>query len=358
MKTKWSTSITLRGKFLIYSAALFLAFGMNQKDMLMCYLGLFLLFFTLLSFIPHKINCRKIKFTLLNPLNDIYAGMCTSITCKINHPGHLSRYGLTLNYKTLEVDESIYISCLEAGESQVQFQAAFYKRSYSHSSKIFGSTTFPFGIFESKRLIQWDHKQDILPAALSSSKYNVLETQLPKSICTLEDKKEFHSLREYQRGDPVRDIDWKATARMNKGIVRTYKSESSKKEIELLYYPGNEYDLNFEKSLELLQGCLQILIKNGFRVNLKSPLLDEEIAVYENIPAKLKHFLANAQYNPDCLPMDTLKLRDKFTECFVVSAIPYRKWLEYQDFLNEYSISIIDNEKVHLNNKKLSHALV
>ena len=107
-----------------------------------------------------------------------------------------------------------------------------------------------------------------------------------------------------------------------------------------------------------MQACLQMLTKNGFKVSFKTPLIDEEILIDECFPPELKHFLASAKYNPECMPMDTLRLRNKYTKCFVVSAIPYRKWLEYTDFLNEYSISIIDHQKIHSHDKKPSHARV
>lgn len=38
---------------------------------------------------------------------------------------------------------------------------------------------------------------------------------------------EFESLREYQPGDPYRDIDWKATARLGRPIIRRYEPERS-----------------------------------------------------------------------------------------------------------------------------------
>ena len=111
------------------------------------------------------------------------------------------------------------------------------------NSGIFLRTIFPFGIFESSKEVLWDHKQHILPALLSDHRYQNLQKYLPKSLASKEDKKEFHSFREYQTGDPLKDIDWKATARMNKAILRTYKSTSSENDIELLYYPGNQDDL-------------------------------------------------------------------------------------------------------------------
>jgi len=45
---------------------------------------------------------------------------------------------------------------------------------------------------------------------------------------------EFHQLREYRRGDSLRSIDWKATARMGKPISREYQEERDQQVVILL----------------------------------------------------------------------------------------------------------------------------
>ena len=45
---------------------------------------------------------------------------------------------------------------------------------------------------------------------------------------------DFHQLREYRRGDPPRSIDWKATARLRKPIVREYQDERDQQIVFLL----------------------------------------------------------------------------------------------------------------------------
>lgn len=45
---------------------------------------------------------------------------------------------------------------------------------------------------------------------------------------------DFHQLREYRRGDPPRSIDWKATARLRKPIVREYQDERDQQIVFML----------------------------------------------------------------------------------------------------------------------------
>lgn len=45
---------------------------------------------------------------------------------------------------------------------------------------------------------------------------------------------DFHQLRDYQDGDDIRNIDWKATSRMSRPIVRTYQDEQDQQLFFLL----------------------------------------------------------------------------------------------------------------------------
>lgn len=41
--------------------------------------------------------------------------------------------------------------------------------------------------------------------------------------------KEFHQLRDFQEGDSIRDVDWKATAKLGKPIVKSYEDEKDRR---------------------------------------------------------------------------------------------------------------------------------
>ncbi len=86
---------------------------------------------------------------------------------------------------------------------------------------------------------------------------------------------EFHQLREYRRGDSLRSIDWKATARMGKTISREYQEERDQQVVMLL--DGGRRMLakdgllsHFDHVLESVLSLAWIAQKQGDAVGLLS----------------------------------------------------------------------------------------
>lgn len=66
------------------------------------------------------------------------------------------------------------------------------------------------------------------------------------------DSNEFMSLREYTHGDPIKHIDWKATARAGKTIVKQYKDEYfSRYGLILDSYVPKSYSQAFEEAVSI-----------------------------------------------------------------------------------------------------------
>ena len=91
-------------------------------------------------------------------------------------------------------------------------------------------TDFPFGIMRSYEVIK--HEKTLLVYPRFSS---LAHMQLPAgrryqpggvALATeLGDSVEFIGNRDYREGDNLRDVDWRATARLNRPIVREYRQE-------------------------------------------------------------------------------------------------------------------------------------
>jgi uncharacterized protein (DUF58 family) len=79
---------------------------------------------------------------------------------------------------------------------------------------------------------------------------------------------EFESLREYQTGDPVRSIDWRATSRRRKPIVREYREEQDQ---QVLFLLDSGYRLNrrdgeytqFDSALNAVLLLSWVALKHG-----------------------------------------------------------------------------------------------
>ena len=82
---------------------------------------------------------------------------------------------------------------------------------------------------------------------------------------------EFYEIREYQEGDDPRLIDWKATARLGKLIVKEMRRESSSP-IIIIIAPGPKgdegppYKTSFEKSARIASGIVDILSAKGANI--------------------------------------------------------------------------------------------
>ena len=84
---------------------------------------------------------------------------------------------------------------------------------------------------------------------------------------------EFSSLRDYQEGDSIRAIDWRATSRRQKAIIREYQEEQDQQLLFLLdtgyrlhrydKAPNEEERLQFDKALEAALLLSWVSLKHG-----------------------------------------------------------------------------------------------
>lgn len=84
---------------------------------------------------------------------------------------------------------------------------------------------------------------------------------------------DFHQLRDYQDGDDIRNIDWKATSRMSRPIVRTYQDEQDQQLIFLLDCGRNmrlqmEGKSHFDHALQAMLLLSYTALKHGDAVGL------------------------------------------------------------------------------------------
>ncbi len=91
-------------------------------------------------------------------------------------------------------------------------------------------TDFPFGILRSYQIFNHGRVVQVYPkfAPLTQLHIPTGRRYQPGGVAmaaVMGDSVEFIGNREYREGDNIRDIDWRATARLNKPVVREYKEE-------------------------------------------------------------------------------------------------------------------------------------
>ena len=98
----------------------------------------------------------------------------------------------------------------------------------------------PFGLWHQRRRIGSATKVRVYPNFAAITKYALLATdnRLAQIGVLLRRRRgeglDFHQLREYRRGDSLRQIDWKASSRVSKLISREYQDERNQQVVFLL----------------------------------------------------------------------------------------------------------------------------
>jgi len=93
------------------------------------------------------------------------------------------------------------------------------------------------------------------------------------SAFQLGDSFEFIGSREYREGDPVRSIDWRATARLSRPVVREYREEFLQRVVLLLdthlpMPPGLPPPASFESAVSLTAALGDYLVRSEFALDV------------------------------------------------------------------------------------------
>jgi uncharacterized protein (DUF58 family) len=123
----------------------------------------------------------------------------------------------------------------------------------------------PFGFLCRRVFIDALHRARVYPNFAAVTKYALLATDNRLSQIGIRQRRRrgeglsFHQLREYREGDTPRQIDWKATARVNKLISREYQDERDQ-QIMFLLDCGNRMRAREEGSLSHFDEALNALL--------------------------------------------------------------------------------------------------
>jgi len=139
-------------------------------------------------------------------------------------------------------------------------------------------TDFPFGLFRAYRTLPGEHSVLVTPAFTQLTKLGVPPGRRyqPGGIAMASrvgDSFEFIGNREYREGDNLRDMDWRATARLNRPIVREYREEYFLRVGVVLdtYLPRNSSladRANFERAVSIAAASADFMARSDYIVDL------------------------------------------------------------------------------------------
>ncbi|MCL1825162.1 MAG: DUF58 domain-containing protein [Betaproteobacteria bacterium] len=158
----------------------------------------------------------------------------------------------------------------------------------------------PFGLLRRRVFIDAPHRARVYPNFAAIAKYALLATDNHLSQIGVRQRRRrgegmsFHQLREYREGDTPRQIDWKATARVNKLTSREYQDERDQ-QIMFLLDCGNRMRAreegalsHFDEALNALLLLAHVALRQGDAVGCMSFGHDTRL-----IPARKGHATLN-----------------------------------------------------------------
>ncbi|MCL2875182.1 MAG: DUF58 domain-containing protein [Betaproteobacteria bacterium] len=158
----------------------------------------------------------------------------------------------------------------------------------------------PFGFLHRRVFIDAPHRVRVYPNFAAVAKYALLATDNHLSQIGVRQRRRrgegwsFHQLREYREGDTPRQIDWKATARINKLISREHQDERDQ-QIMFLLDCGNRMRAkengllsHFDEALNALLLLAHVALRQGDAVGCMSFGHDTRL-----IPARKGHAALN-----------------------------------------------------------------
>lgn len=199
--------------------------------------------------------------------------------------------GLSLESAAHKGQRLAYIMKLPARTAAaLSYEASYPRRGVYRLPPADLVTGFPFGILERRRRYK-DNIEIVVYPRVRPARTTVFDratgarysTQAPSS-----DGDEFFGLREYVRGDDLRLIAWRVSARKGTWIVRELAKENTKNTVFALdtrwVADLEDFDESFEEAIELVASLSITLLKRYFNVSIITPdarLEGGEGTVYE-----------------------------------------------------------------------------
>jgi uncharacterized protein (DUF58 family) len=199
---------------------------------------------------------------------------------KAHAPGHLSvtAYGLPPDIKVLPEGGAPVPALAPGTPAKVRLTLIPARRGVYRLPGWRVETDFPFGLLRARHTLA-DEKRLLVYPRFAPLDYIQIEAGRqfqPGGLAMVShtgDSFEFQGNREYRDGDSVRDIDWRATARLSRPIVREYREEFFLRAAVVLdtHVPRNasaEAGEAFERAVSLCAAVGEYMARSDYIVDL------------------------------------------------------------------------------------------
>jgi len=200
----------------------------------------------------------------------VFAGEAAGFEIRIGNPGDTERHQLQI---ALQDSQSLTMSPHSA--AQVTLYSVTRKRGRHKAGTVTLSSTYPLGLFRAWSPIRFDLDALVYP------KPSHLEIPFPQMKSSegqqgfsLKGGDDFYGLQQYQSGDSIKHIHWKAFAKGLGVFSKQYGGEHSSEEIWLDYdlAPGHDVEERLSQLCRWVVDAEQAGIRYGFTLpGLKLP---------------------------------------------------------------------------------------
>ncbi len=182
------------------------------------------------------------------------------------------------------------VMSLRKGEERVLRYRVLVKRGVHPFERILLSYEDPFGLFHVDRvediyqeLVGVPRIQDV-PTPYSTRGTKITVGPLPSP--RVGEGVEFHAIREYQPGDPLKIINWKATARTGRIMANEYESE---RKVDVVFIVDASYTgfIVFDDLVRAAASLMLNALNDGTSFGL---LLAEEVPLWVRVDYGKRHF--------------------------------------------------------------------
>lgn len=177
----------------------------------LAYLLTFLLASIFFITILHSFKSLASLLVFASPGTAVFAGEAAGFDISIKNPGNFERFNLQLS-----LEESIYFCLKKQQTKHFTMYCKTDKRGWLEIEKLTLSSTFPLGFFRAWSPMRFLARVLVYPKPWRGNlPFPETEGQQDQALKNnqLKGNDDFYGLKEYQPGDPIKHIHWKAFAK-------------------------------------------------------------------------------------------------------------------------------------------------
>lgn len=207
------------GFVMLIALLLLIAFIYNNNlAYLLCFLLASVFFITIL----HSFKALSGLVIYKGQSSSVFAGEAAGFDIHVHNPGLEPRFNLQLH-----LTDKVPFSLEPQQKQCITLYSPTQKRGWHPCGKITLSSTYPLGLFRAWSVLRFDSKALVYPKpAKESLAFPETAGAQNQQGSAKKGNDEFYGLKEYQSGDPIRHIHWKAFAKGLGLFSKQYSGET------------------------------------------------------------------------------------------------------------------------------------